>query len=73
MVLQSQIAKGKKLIIIIKNTGVLNSNPVRKDDSGFGLANTKKRLKLLYGDRASFFIIQESKNTVSAKIELPLN
>ncbi len=63
----------EKLIIIIKNTGVLNSNPVRKDDSGFGLANTKKRLKLLYGDRASFFIIQESKNTVSAKIELPLN
>ena len=46
---------GKSLIGHVKNTGVFQPE---KNGGGMGLLNTKKRLELLYGDRAQFNISQ---------------
>lgn len=56
--------------LVIENTGRLGNtfNP-----DGFGLASTKSRLHLLFGDQASFTILQASENRVEVKIQLPLH
>ena len=40
--------------IQIINTGQLNSNQNSSSTSGFGISNTIERLKLLYGNKATF-------------------
>lgn len=64
------------LHIHIRNTGILKpaNHKVEstKEASGFGLANTERRLQLLYGeDAAKFRIFQESEEVVRAEIILP--
>jgi two-component system LytT family sensor kinase len=61
------------LVIKIRNTGVLKKTENNQEDGGFGLINTEKRLKLLYGSKADFKISQEDSQTVSAVINIPLN
>jgi two-component system, LytTR family, sensor kinase len=39
--------------------------------SGLGMENTRQRLKLIYGDEASFRIITENNNFVVAELILP--
>jgi sensor histidine kinase YesM len=58
------------LRIQIRNSGTL-VNGIRKSNSGVGLQNTIKRLRLLYGDRASFSIVNESNNFVKTEIIIP--
>ena len=55
--------------LVVENTGHLNEaiNP-----DGFGLASTTNRLKLLYGNDASFEIKNINGNTVQAKVILPV-
>ncbi len=55
----------------IRNTGSL-SNKEPNSEGGFGLENTEKRLKLLYGDHAKFRIFQESEEVVRAEVILPM-
>ncbi len=56
-------------VIRIRNSGkYLNGST---DTSGYGLDNTRKRLKLIYGDAASFNIDNEDKNTVLTEIKIP--
>jgi len=56
-------------VIRIRNSGkYLNGT---KKSSGHGIDNTKKRLKLIYGELASFSISNESKNTVLTEICIP--
>ncbi len=59
-----------KLRIQIRNSGHL-VNGIKKSKSGVGLQNTIKRLKLLYGDEASFSIVNESHNFVRTEITIP--
>ncbi len=60
------------LKIKIRNNGHYNSHDI-KPNKGFGLENTVKRLKLLYGNSALFRITNENQNTVLTEIRLPQN
>lgn len=61
------IVENNKLLIKISNTGHLGAT----DSGGFGLENTAQRLNLLYGEEASFKIMQISKEVVCADISIP--
>jgi two-component system, LytTR family, sensor kinase len=55
--------------LVIQNTGVLNGN---RDSDGFGLASTKNRLQLLFGQRANFDIREIDNNIVQARVLIPV-
>ena len=57
-----------RLVVQIRNTGQLANGVLKK---GFGLANTKKRLEMIYGEGSRFKIKNEDKNTVLTEIKLP--
>jgi two-component system LytT family sensor kinase len=59
---------GKNLLIIISNTGILETT----DSGGFGLENTAHRLELLFGVESKFRIYQASKEVVTAEITIPI-
>ncbi len=56
--------------LIIENTGHLNDD-INPD--GFGIESTTNRLRLLYGNDASFQIKNLNSNTVQARVVLPVN
>jgi hypothetical protein len=60
--------KDSLLCIHVMNTGKLQISP---NSTQLGLKNIQQRLRLLYGDRASFSIKEEG-NTVVAHIKIPL-
>jgi LytS/YehU family sensor histidine kinase len=62
--------KDSLLHIIIKNSGQINNGALQKA-AGFGINNTKHRLHLLYGEKASFSIRNESKKNVLAELVIP--
>ena len=57
------------LIIEIRNTGSLNGSSTA-EGTATGLENIKKRLNLLYGDRAQFVILEKD-GEVCCKLEIP--
>jgi two-component system LytT family sensor kinase len=59
------------LRIQIRNTGHING--LQKNDEGLGLKNTIQRLKLIYGDEATFRIVNENNNFVLTEIIIPQN
>lgn len=59
---------GEVLHIQVRNTGKLH---IAKDSTQLGLKNVKQRLKLLYGDKASFSLKKEGEEVV-ADIRIPL-
>ncbi len=59
-----------QLKIHIRNSGHM-VNGVKRSTKGLGLKNTQQRLKLLYGNRASFRIVNEKDNFVLTEIILP--
>lgn len=63
----------EELYIQVKNSGFLNTNykNVKKSEGGHGLENTKQRLKLLYGDKASFRIFNSGNQFVITEIKIP--
>ena len=76
----SKLKKGGKLELItqrvaeglqiqIKNSGKFTATKQKK--SGYGLLNTEKRLKLIYGDQASLQIGNENDHTVLTQIIIP--
>jgi two-component system LytT family sensor kinase len=56
--------------LVILNTGVLNGN---RNSDGFGLASTKNRLQLLFGQKANFDIREVNDNTVEARVLIPVD
>ncbi len=58
------------LYIKIRNNGQLIKKGMNGSE-GFGLANTRQRLKLLYGNKATFHIFNEDDNTVLTEVSLP--
>lgn len=59
--------QGEELHIIVRNTGKLQ---IAKDSTQLGLKNIRQRLKLLYGDKASFSIVEDEGDVV-ATIKIP--
>ncbi len=59
------------LLIEIRNNGYLEDDAL-KNSKGFGIANTKHRLSLLFGERASFSLTNENENKVLAKLKIPI-
>jgi hypothetical protein len=60
----------ERLKIHIRNSGHL-VNGAKRSKSGLGIENTIQRLKLLYGDEASFRIVNENDNFVLTEIIIP--
>jgi sensor histidine kinase YesM len=56
--------------LVILNTGRLNGN---RNADGFGLASTKNRLQLLFGQKANFDIREVNGNTVEARVLIPVD
>jgi two-component system LytT family sensor kinase len=56
--------------LVILNTGVLNGS---RNSDGFGLASTKNRLQLLFGQKANFDIREVNDNTVEARVLIPVD
>ncbi len=56
--------------IVIQNTGRLNG---AVNGDGFGLASTKNRLQLLFGDKANFDIRECNGNIVEATVVIPVD
>ncbi|GGB13825.1 sensor histidine kinase [Puia dinghuensis] len=56
--------------LVILNTGVLNGS---RNTDGFGLASTKNRLQLLFGQKANFNIREAGNNTVEARVLIPVH
>lgn len=74
----AQLPGGGELVIRVTRNGetlradVGNTGRMRKGQgSGIGLNNTRERLRLLYGDRASFEINEEPMGWVRASVLLP--
>ncbi|WP_026135492.1 sensor histidine kinase [Nafulsella turpanensis] len=63
--------KDRNLHICIRNNGQYINGVKHKNDSGLGLENTRERLKLLYGERASFKISNENEHTVLTELVIP--
>jgi len=61
--------EGDKLIIRIRNSGQLTRTAGTSE--GLGIKNTKQRLRIIYGDDASFRIVNESGNFVLTEIVIP--
>ena len=56
--------------LMITNTGYLNGS---RNGDGFGLASTKNRLQILFGQRANFDIREVNGNTVQARVLIPVD
>ena len=62
--------KDSMFVIQIRNSGkYLNGKDI--ENAGYGLDNTRKRLKLIYGDLASFEIFNEDNDIVLSEIKIP--
>jgi len=57
--------------LVIQNTGHLNG--ALEGGDGFGLASTKNRLLLLFGQKANFDIRELNGNTVEARVLIPVD
>ncbi|GBD89272.1 sensor histidine kinase YehU [bacterium BMS3Abin03] len=62
--------ENSNLFIEIRNNGQI-ANDALKNARGFGVSNTKHRLNLLFGETASFTLINESEDKVLAKLIIP--
>jgi LytS/YehU family sensor histidine kinase len=62
--------KGDYHELLIVNTGVLNGS---RNGDGFGLASTKNRLQILFGQKANFDIREINGNTVQARVLIPVD
>lgn len=58
-------------IIRIRNTGQYKLNGTSNKNGGLGLKNTKQRLDLIFGERASITVSNENKNTVLTELIIP--
>jgi LytS/YehU family sensor histidine kinase len=64
------VVEKERLKIQIRNSGKY-VNGIKRNVSGLGLENTRQRLRLIYGDDASFRILTENNNFVLTEINIP--
>jgi len=70
--LRTQVINSQ-LNIQIRNSGQYFNGAPMIAYRGYGIRNTRQRLKLIYGDLASFKIMNEDNTTVLTEIVIPLN
>ncbi len=64
------MVRNDRLTIQVRNSGhYLNGS--NRSEGGLGLENTRQRLKLIYGNKASFKIVSEKDTFVLTEIEIP--
>jgi len=68
--LETHVTENSLLNIQIRNSGQYLNGEYKK--SGFGIKNTKQRLKLIYGSEANFKISNENQSTVLTEVVIPL-
>lgn len=66
------VVEGNRLRVQIRNSGHM-VNGAKRGKSGLGIKNTVQRLKLLYGDEATFKIVNENDNFVLTELVIPQN
>lgn len=66
----STFVEDELMHIQIRNSGQLSTE--NKNGAGLGLKNTKKRLKLIFGETSSFKIFNENDHTVLAVVTIPI-
>jgi two-component system LytT family sensor kinase len=59
------------LKIQIRNSGHLQSGSKKSNKGGLGIKNTQQRLRLIYGDKASFRITNENNTFVLTELFIP--
>jgi two-component system, LytTR family, sensor kinase len=59
------------LTIKIKNSGQYINGVISRKGTGYGLQNTEQRLKLIFGDQATFRIFNESDKFVMTEVKIP--
>jgi two-component system LytT family sensor kinase len=57
-------------VLIVRNTGKLNGS---YNNGGFGVSSTLDRLKLMFGDKASFVLKNTHDTQVEAIVQMPVN
>ncbi len=62
--------RNDRLTVQLRNSGQY-VNGSKRNSGGLGLENTRQRLKLIYGDKASFRIMSENDTFVLTEIEIP--
>jgi two-component system, LytTR family, sensor kinase len=62
--------RNDRLTVLIRNSGQYVNGSKHKS-GGLGLENTRQRLKLIYGGKASFRIMSENDTFVLTEIEIP--
>lgn len=68
----STTIKDSKMQVKIKNSGQLkNGTKAKAKSTGVGLVNTQERLKLIYGDSASFKMYNENDKFVVVEVNIP--
>lgn len=65
------IKQANGLKIQIRNSGQLINGAKKGNRGGLGIKNTQQRLRLLYGDKASFRILNENNTFVLTEIFIP--
>lgn len=69
--LKCAVGEDDKLIICVKNSGQLKPTNNKKKSEGHGINNTVQRLKLIYGNKASFKIFNSGNEYVITEIKIP--
>ena len=69
--LKCAVGDDEKLSIFVKNSGQLKPNSNKKKSEGHGINNTVQRLKLIYGNNASFKIYNSGSEFVITEIKIP--
>jgi len=69
--LKCGIGADDRLFISVKNSGQLKANSPKKKSEGHGINNTVQRLKLIYGNKASFKIYNSGVDFVITEIKIP--
>jgi len=69
--LKCAVGDDEKLCIFVKNSGQLKPNSNKKKSEGHGINNTVQRLKLIYGNNASFKIYNSGSEFVITEIKIP--
>jgi two-component system, LytTR family, sensor kinase len=63
--------KNEQLEVLIYNSGQLN-NSVQENQNGYGIKNTIQRLKIIFGEKATFQLSNE-KEKVCCRLVIPMN
>jgi LytS/YehU family sensor histidine kinase len=64
------LVENDNLKIQIRNSGSYEYRNI-SNEKGLGIENTRQRLKLIYGDEATFRILNENNNFVLTEIIIP--